>query len=286
MRALLLGDTHGNQRRCVQAIAAARDTGCSAVVQVGDFGYWPHNTSGLWFLRNVEKFAAEAELPFYWLGGNHENWAMIAKYLEHATDPAALGVDALARTPDVPGRGKGGQPSPRAPGYLRYLPRGCRWEWGGVRFLALGGAWSIDWHLREQGRSWWPTEMIDDADVERAVAGGDVDVLLCHDAPGDYLVPGMHAFMKMNPGAGVGGNRTQENRDRLTAVVEATHPRLVVHGHYHEMYDRDAVWALGTPEKWHNRVVGLGADVSGDLRQQAVVLTVGPDIESGIMPLP
>jgi hypothetical protein len=71
-------------------------------------------------------------------------------------------------------------------GVLDWADRGAVWEWCGVRFDAFGGAVSIDQEWRTAGLSWWATEEIKDAEVDRLIdrAGpGGVDVLLTHDAP-------------------------------------------------------------------------------------------------------
>lgn len=51
---------------------------------------------------------------------------------------------------------------------VQWIPRGCRWVWNGVRFGAVGGAFSVDWRRRTPGDSWWPDhENVSDTDIER-----------------------------------------------------------------------------------------------------------------------
>lgn len=56
-------------------------------------------------------------------------------------------------------------------------------EWAGVRFLGLGGAFSVDRNARKVGRSFWFEETITDEEVELACENGKdgVDVMLAHD---------------------------------------------------------------------------------------------------------
>lgn len=70
---------------------------------------------------------------------------------------------------------------------IRHAPRGHRWTWAGLRFLALGD----DRAYRVLGVSWWPEEASEAADVARCLEGGPVDVMICHEAPAglDYRRP-------------------------------------------------------------------------------------------------
>ena len=135
-RLLLVGDTHGNGRWCKQLARIAAANQCDAVVQLGDFGYWPHQQWGRTFLQHVADLAASSGIPWYWLDGNHENHDMLAACADPTAAPAMLEI---------------------RPG-VHYLPRGHRWEWSGVRLGALGGAASIDAAWRTEGVSWWRGE--------------------------------------------------------------------------------------------------------------------------------
>ncbi len=46
-RVLLAGDTHGNGRWVGHLCKLARRHGCEVILQLGDFGFWPHTTAGL-----------------------------------------------------------------------------------------------------------------------------------------------------------------------------------------------------------------------------------------------
>jgi hypothetical protein len=129
----VLGDTHGREEAIAVAVRHAKMEGCQQIVQVGDFGYWPHVPDGGEFLAYVEKVCAENDVMFWWLDGNHENH------------------DRLEVLVDEHGRDKPIELSP----HVHYLPRSCRWKWEGVTFMALGGAYSIDQQWRTPHISWW-----------------------------------------------------------------------------------------------------------------------------------
>jgi hypothetical protein len=215
---LLAGDTHGRMEQVRYLIGVAIDKGCTRIVQVGDFGYWPHMEP---FHERVNSAAMKAGIDWYWLDGNHENFDALEEAVDvNAAEPQQM----LAR--------------------LWYLPRGCTWEWDGCRFMALGGAYSIDRHHRLPGHSWWEQELLTREQVERAMDRGPVDVLLTHDAP-EGVCPIVTSDYK-------GDEISRGNRKAVSAVVEAVTPRLVTHGHYHHRYSAKIP---GGPQ-----VEGLGRD--------------------------
>jgi hypothetical protein len=73
---------------------------------------------------------------------------------------------------------------PLVPGCF-YVRRGARVEIQGVRHAVLGGAESIDKHLRVEGKSWWPEETPTYEDFQRFLdsINAGVDVVVTHDAP-------------------------------------------------------------------------------------------------------
>lgn len=231
-RLLLAGDTHGDLSQIRYLLKMAAEMQIDRIVQVGDFGYWPHMAP---FHERVDGLASAEGVEFYWLDGNHENFDALEQAVDFdATEPQAMGES------------------------LWYLPRGSTWQWGGCRFMALGGAYSIDKDYRTEGRSWWRQEMLTHAQVYRALDRGPVDVLLTHDAP-EGACPIITPLYK-------GDEESRGNRLAVTAVMEAVQPRLLVHGHYHHRYSakqgrtqieglgRDGMgrdsWLVIEPEKW------------------------------------
>lgn len=209
-RVALVGDTHANSvwtRRVIEELAAE---GVDMVVQLGDFGWWPQTG----FAKKISKAATVAGITVCFIDGNHEDH-------EH------LRLHARLRNP-------GGRPTDPVEIYpsLWYLPRGCSWEWHGVRFRALGGGFSIDHAVRTPGHDWFPIEEVPSiTEAERAIAGGPADVLLSHDFPAlGYLLSG-----RAIPEADERASRQVQHL--LAKVVEAIEPKLVVHGHWHYPYD-------------------------------------------------
>ena len=208
MRILVSGDWHGDSSAAKAAARKATLARCSVIVQVGDFGYWPHTDPD--YVHYVNKKMLKHDLTLLWIDGNHENF------------------DALYGT-DWPKTPEGFW---RMDDRVLYAPRALRWEWDGVRFLALGGGHSIDkeWRLSQGpvGLYWWPQETIKQKDVYNCLDGGEVDVMFSHDMP-DGAELGIE-LIKAWP-------EDHQNRVAVRTVVDAVKPKRLYHGHYHHRND-------------------------------------------------
>lgn len=218
---LLLGDVHGQGGWLKLVIRTADVLGIKTILQLGDFGFWPHTGSGKVFWDNTQRFLEQCDVDLWWVDGNHENhdW-----------------LDAQPR--DNEGFWRDGR--------ITHIGRGARWSWNGVKFMGCGGAYSIDKPWRTEGTSWWAGETISEADVLRC-DGPDVDVVVSHDAPwgaNNVLGPNTAGDKDMYP-------ESAANRKRLAAICDVVHPRLLVHGHYHH---RNSTVYKST------RVEGFGCD--------------------------
>jgi predicted phosphodiesterase len=251
-RILLAGDTHGDANAVKTLLERARTEKAEVLFVLGDFGIWDHHDGGA-FTNHVSRFANKYEVPVCFLPGNHDNYDLLFQW-EAEKPKTADGFYEIK------------------PG-LFYSPRGHRFTWSGVRFVSLGGAYSVDktWRViqdqvdLEQVRSmksrglslnvaeqylldhgqkrWWSQEEISEQEMRDAMKGGPADVMLAHDKPRD---------------ARPGWNRKDlvecwDNQNKLQAVVNATLPYLYVHGHLHYAY-QDVLKETGT------HVQGLDCD--------------------------
>lgn len=213
MRILVLGDSHCDAEHIDFAYDKAERFNCDAIFVVGDFGWWTNFKDGHEFLRFCSLRARRTEIPLYWLDGNHEYHPDLVAMVEDEGHDGFIELDQ----------------------HFYYSPRGNTWVWDDVRFMTLGGAFSIDRANRILGIDWFEEEMISEDDVDYCIDQGEVDVLLCHDAP---------AEVDMNAEFATKGRRmykdhiegTFRNRERLQRVVNACNPNVVVHGHWHHQY--------------------------------------------------
>lgn len=208
---LFVGDSHGDAEFIDWAIDRAVRFECDHIVQVGDFGYWEHRANGIDFLDIVNYRLAVAGKTLHWVDGNHENHTL----LRRKYGPREDGMVEIREN-------------------IIYIPRGTRWEWGGVSFLGIGGAHSIDKDSRSEGESWWPEELVTAEEVQRCVSDGPVDVVVAHDVP---------MFVDLSPHLWRAGVRpwgwagpSAENRSRLAQVFDGVRPKVWAHGHYHLQY--------------------------------------------------
>lgn len=212
---MLAGDWHGSAMWAVKAVHHAKRNGADTILQLGDFGYWRDGIEGLdtrKYMRVLHRALAECGIDLYWIDGNHEDHSCI----ENTPGTAAL---TLAEFPRI-----------------THLPRGFRWDWWGMTWMALGGAYSVDRPWRREGVSWWPGETLSGEQIAYACRPGNVDVIVAHDAPFGVDIPGIGPAHK-------GGQfpidqlvASEEHRRKVARVVDAVNPTMFFHGHYHVRY--------------------------------------------------
>ncbi len=248
---LIAGDWHGNAQFAVQVLKQAHADGITHILHVGDFGIWP-SMDGVKFLRALDRQLALYGQTLWFIDGNHEDHDQL---------------DALPIDPQTGVR--------RLAGRIFHLPRGFRWTWAGRTWMALGGATSLDRKRRIPGKSWWPQEALSERDMFMAMnsavdlgadgqgadgqSGGFVDIMLTHDCPSGVHIPGLtdgwdQAALYL----------AQEHRYRLSQVVRAVRPELLIHGHFHIRYedrlDYDLENQIEGPIRASCEVHGLGSD--------------------------
>ncbi len=248
---LVAGDWHGDTNHAYHVLVTASKRDCSAVMQVGDFGYWEHSQDGEKFLKNVSRQSVMQGVPVYFIDGNHENHTMLREKYgptneQHETTPEGFWVIR---------------------DNVFYIPRGIVWEWSGRRFMGLGGAYSVDrdWRIMQELKKrkpltlWWPEEELTDDEVAAAVKAGEggIDVIFTHDKPRGSTPPWDRKDLP----------ECWPNQDRVLEVVKAVQPRLLFHGHLHVRYDDEI--RIGDDDKWL-KVVGLNCNPDAQMKYPGV----------------
>lgn len=234
-RIAFAGDWHGSRSWAVRAVEYAAEQGADVIVHAGDFGYFQPA-----YLPGVTSALAAADMHLLFVDGNHEHhrWLLWQQ------------LDAEGLRPLT--------------GRIHHLPRGFRWTWDGVRFVALGGAHSVDgiWRRRD-GDLWQPEERITDGQAAQVAADGQANVLISHDCPAGFDIPGLPP-----PGTfpEIEILRAEEHRRILRGVVDAVRPRMIWHGHYHSAYTRVVDFGWGAIN-----VAGLDRDGTSMDRNMDVV---------------
>jgi predicted phosphodiesterase len=203
----VFGDWHGDSGWALTAVRSAAREGARIAIHVGDFGLdWPGAKRGRYETK-LNKYLADLGLTLVVSGGNHDNWDTLGKL--------AVENDGLATFRSN----------------IRILPRGGRTMLEGLAVGGLGGAFSVDYQHRTEGKDWWRNEEPTPEEAAALVAGGPLDILITHDAP-----------------AGVPLNGDFQLSDELTKKAHKT--RLLL---------REVVDSLTVPQvfcgHWHQRCI-------------------------------
>ena len=241
-RILLAGDFHGNKGHTKLVFADAQKQSADLVFQLGDYGYGWEKTQVkggngavvCGFTDFVSKQAQAADIPFYWIDGNHEDFDFLEDTLKGL-------VPELDGTYEI------------AP-MVYYVPRGTVLDFDGKKFLCCGGATSIDKKRRVTGVSWWAQEAITDIDIRKCSEAGKADVLLSHDFPWEVSVVDRHLDPYWGEEA---GHMTKRGRQSISCILDGCGARRVYHGHLHYSYREIIRMEIGSVT-----VMGLDRDTT------------------------
>lgn len=252
----MAGDWHGDPTFAIEAIDYAAKRGAQVILHTGDYG-WIYTTR---FVRVVEEQLEENDLYLFFADGNHEQHDKLDHLVRSDTILPGMHMAPERERMHMPRPGK---ISPR----VWHLARGTRWEWGGLRFLACGGGHSVDRKRRVPHRSWWPQEWITDAQLDTCVKGGRADILLAHDCPASVDIPGLAETALLFDADEI--IMSEKHRERLDWMCRRVQPSMIVHGHYHTAYMRDADLGYGPVA-----VLGLSDNTTGSLRGNITVFSL------------
>ena len=220
MKVMVLGDLHGDTAAGINAIRKAKELGIAHIVQVGDFGIFPKYRDMITYLDDLNSALRVRDVNLYFLDGNHDDadFVMAIGQMGYRDDRGRIPLRSN----------------------LSYLPRGCQWTWNHKRFMAVGGAVSVDreWRqIQERNRGprtlWFPNEQLDPALLNAIVqpfANGTakpVDYLFTHDSPTNAP---FGARIKEDADS-------QAHRQRMDILGREVKPSLWFHGHFHTRYD-------------------------------------------------
>ena len=198
---IFVGDTHDDLDFAESAAKLAQRHGAE-IVQLGDWGFLG---PGAPQLEELSGMLVGLGVTLRFVDGNHDDHVSLKKLRGRVR---VRGVE-IAKN-------------------VIYQPRGSIHEdEDGTRFLFLGGAPSIDRASRVEGQSWWPEEVITDAELDLALsAKGPIHALVTHDAPA--FPPGFTP--KGSPSYQRDQQRSMKCVDKL---IRHHRPALHVHGHWH-----------------------------------------------------
>lgn len=188
MKILITGDIHGRFGNLNDLINKKEP---DLIICCGDFGYWP-NVSWGEPLSNIRLQKAKKLL---WCDGNHEDhWAL----RDRTTNELAPNII--------------------------YMPRGSTYQLkDGRTILFMGGAHSIDKHLRRIGIDWFPEEVITQKDMMN-LPDCKIDIFITHTCPEELLVDLLPIDER---------KRAEPSNYALSELWKMYKPSLWFFGHWH-----------------------------------------------------
>jgi len=191
MKTLITGDVHNEFGRLNDVINKKQPDN---IICCGDFGYWPKfDNRGTEPLSNIKLQGAEW---LRWCDGNHEDFWSLAQRESDELEPGII-----------------------------YMPRGSTYTLPDGRvMLFMGGAYSIDKHMRTIGIDWFPEEEIRQSDFEN-LPDIKVDIFITHTCPSELVLD----LKKNYPDKGA-----EPSNVALSQLWEIYKPSLWFFGHWHQ----------------------------------------------------
>ncbi len=157
MKLGIIGDLHANTLWAKSIIEQCAEQKCELLIQVGDFGYWPSQPDGEYFLDVVNDELEKHNLDLWFCDGNHEDHRELQSQGTH--NPRQIRE------------------------HIKWMPRGHVETVAERRILFFGGAVSVDRYHRRENISWFHEELPTEKEWQRAYSAKNIDIIISHDAP-------------------------------------------------------------------------------------------------------
>lgn len=217
-RVAYAGCWHARHDLIADAMHAAKTAGADTLVHTGDFLYT--GTSAAKALMVIEETAQELDMFVVAVRGNHDEPSLYRRAVTATRRRSAT----MTRRGQAPPQ----DPFARLSERVLHAPNGTRWTWGGVEFVALGGAFSVDRAARTLDVSYWAGEVASPRDVGKVKSGGPAQVMITHDIP-----DGADLQLPPNPPDWWDLDNAQAHRRLLRSAVDVVRPDWVIGGHMH-----------------------------------------------------
>jgi Icc-related predicted phosphoesterase len=107
------------------------------------------------------------------------------------------------------------------------------------RVFWVAGAWSIDWTMRQEGRTWWRDEELTYSELDKALEEYlefKPEIMLSHDTPSSIgqMILDRHAM----PGFKTPAIAPTRTGQALQAMFEAYQPKKWIFGHWHQTWTK------------------------------------------------
>lgn len=191
MKTLITGDVHNKFGDLNQLISRRKP---DSIFSCGDFGYWPKFAPR--YTEPLSKIKLQSAEYLRWCDGNHEDFWSLAERESDELEPGII-----------------------------YMPRGSTFTLPDGRVvLFMGGAHSIDKHLRRIGVDWFPEETITQKDLND-LPNTEVDIFITHTCPAELVNDLIKGYPK---------KRMEPSNYALSELWKHYKPDLWFFGHWHQ----------------------------------------------------
>lgn len=200
MKILFIGDIHGYFSTLKKEFLDV--FGYDIVIQCGDFGIWPQD----YCHKLAQEVFKNNKKLIYFCDGNHEDHMFLKNQIDKygSKNPIEIYNNVF------------------------YMPRGSVLELNNKKFLFMGGANSIDKHLRKENYDWFREETISQKDFNNLPYELDkVDFVISHTVPECIL----NSVLKFP------GYEKDPSRIALDNILEMFKPDRWYAGHFHHFVE-------------------------------------------------
>jgi len=196
------------------------------ILQVGDYGWWPHYHGKTGLIGSIifDQYGLINKqngktTKIFWCPGNHENWDELDK----------LGHDIIEVQEGI-----------------FYCPFGTLIELpepDNRTVMFCGGALSIDYMQRTEGKSWWKQEIILQEEMDR-LPETTVDIIVSHTVPRNWISLNKNLYDGYLDDS-VNAKIRDSSTFALQLIYEKYQPSRWISGHFHNFADekiKDCHW--------------------------------------------
>lgn len=191
MNIIVMGDIHGNWNALNKVVEEKRP---DIILQCGDFGWWPKFHGQKWNQYGINN----GNTKIYFCPGNHEDWKNLNRKWSGEKNEVMSNIFYMKR------------------GAVLTLP-------DKRNVLFMGGANSVDRHLRLEGWDWFREELITQKDLDN-LPDTHIDIVISHTAPKKFDINIPYCEDK----------ERDPCRFALDIVFEKYNPSLWYFGHWHD----------------------------------------------------
>lgn len=217
MKIMIVGDVH-NEFGILNNLINKKKP--DLIIACGDFGYWPRfNNKPRGGTKSLSEIKLQTAQKLLWIDGNHEDFWSLRNRDSDEIEPGII-----------------------------YMPRGSTYKLpDGRKILFMGGANSIDKHLRTVGIDWFPEETIKYSDFEN-LPDDDIDIFITHTCPSELVEKLKLRYYSKD---------REPSNIALSGLWDIYKPKLWIFGHWHQYLEIEmnntqfyCLSAAGFYDKW------------------------------------